>query len=97
MGMLAWLLVAAVLSIVIGMSHFVRSNLGLVSVSGKHWLLIMGICLAGTCWIELVKFVVWTFPRRKVESHRGNWHSAETNSRQNAAMVDDTVPLPRGV
>ncbi|CAM6098046.1 unnamed protein product [Calypogeia fissa] len=91
-GMLAWLLLTAFLSIVIGMSQFVRRNLGLVTLSGQQWRFIILLALGGTCWIELVKLLVWTLQRRKEVSDSG-WHPREAKSSQSHETMDETLPL----
>lgn len=95
-GMLVWLLLTAVLSIVISMSYFVRSNLGLVSLSLERWFLIVFLAAAGTCWIELAKFLVLALQGRKDSSYR-SWDSTQTNSNQTAQMLDENVPLTQSV
>lgn len=57
--MLVWLVTAIGLAITSAASGILRRHLKLVALPWSQWLVIAGICVCGTFWVEAVKIILY--------------------------------------
>lgn len=94
----AWLAAVGLIAALAGNISHIQQGLGLVSLSPRMWVLIVGICVVGTAWIEVVKLLCWCCCRRRGAHRRGAAGTAVTaasvgQASTAASTPDATVPL----
>ncbi|KAG6541556.1 hypothetical protein Mapa_017078 [Marchantia paleacea] len=61
MGITVWFIATVSLAILLCSSTFFQEHLSLVPLSTSHWLYIIVMSLAGSCWIEITKLLMLYF------------------------------------